>query len=42
MNPLASKAGTFKNDAGKREINGRPEVLKKTCEDALRRGELAL
>lgn len=34
---LASKCGMFKNDAGVREINGRPEVLKKTCEDSLRR-----
>jgi len=32
---LASKCGTFKNDEGKREINGRPDVLKRTCEDAL-------
>ncbi len=34
---LASKCGMFKNDAGVREINGRPEVLRKTCEDSLRR-----
>lgn len=34
---LASKCGMFKNDAGVREINGRPEILKKTCEDSLRR-----
>ncbi|CAG0911149.1 unnamed protein product, partial [Cyprideis torosa] len=34
---LASKCGMFKNDAGVREINGRPEMLKKTCEDSLRR-----
>lgn len=34
---LASKCGMFKNDAGVREIDGRPEVLKKTCEDSLRR-----
>lgn len=33
---LASKAGIFKNpDGGKRKIDGRPEVLRKTCEDAL-------
>lgn len=34
---LASKCGMFKNDAGVREINGRPDVIKKTCEDSLRR-----
>jgi aryl-alcohol dehydrogenase-like predicted oxidoreductase len=34
---LASKCGMFKDEAGKREINGRPEVIKKTCEDSLRR-----
>lgn len=34
---LASKAGIFKNDAGVREINGRPEVLRATLEDSLRR-----
>lgn len=34
---LASKCGMFKNDAGVREINGRPEMIKKTCEDSLRR-----
>lgn len=34
---LASKCGMFRNEDGKREINGRPQVLKKTCEDALRR-----
>lgn len=34
---LASKCGMFKNDAGVREIDGRPEVIKKTCEDSLRR-----
>ncbi|UTW05194.1 aldo/keto reductase [Amphritea atlantica] len=34
---LASKCGMFKNAAGVREINGRPEVIKKTCEDSLRR-----
>ena len=34
---LASKCGIFKNAAGVREINGRPEILKKTCEDSLRR-----
>ncbi len=34
---LASKAGLFKDSAGKREIDGRPEVLKRTCEIALKR-----
>ena len=34
---LASKCGIFKNDRGVREINGRPEVLRKTLEDSLRR-----
>lgn len=34
---LASKCGTFKNAAGVREIDGRPEVLKQTVEDSLRR-----
>ncbi len=34
---LASKCGMFKNDAGARAIDARPEVLKKTCEDSLRR-----
>ncbi len=34
---LASKCGLFKNHEGKRAIDGRPEVIKKTCEDSLRR-----
>ena len=34
---LASKCGIFKNTAGKRQIDGRPEVLKATCEASLRR-----
>ena len=34
---LASKCGMFKNAAGQREINGRPEVIKQTCEDSLQR-----
>jgi len=34
---LASKCGLYRNADGKREINGRPEVLRKTCEDSLRR-----
>ena len=34
---LASKCGIFRNTDGVREINGRPAVLKRTCEDSLRR-----
>ncbi len=34
---LASKCGLFKDSEGKREINGRPEVIKSTCEDSLQR-----
>jgi len=34
---LASKCGMFKNDAGIRTIDGRPDVLKKTCEESLSR-----
>ncbi len=34
---LASKCGIFKNSQGKREINSRPDILRKTCEDSLRR-----
>lgn len=34
---LASKCGTFRNDAGVRTIDGRPETLKNTCDDSLRR-----
>ncbi|HYM18492.1 MAG TPA: aldo/keto reductase [Micropepsaceae bacterium] len=34
---LASKAGMFRNAAGVREVDARPELLKKTCEDALKR-----
>lgn len=34
---LASKCGIFRNDEGKREINGRPEQLRRTCEEALKR-----
>jgi aryl-alcohol dehydrogenase-like predicted oxidoreductase len=34
---LASKCGLFKNNEGKRAIDGHPEVLRKTCEDSLRR-----
>mgnify|MGYP000273864465 FL=1 len=32
---LASKCGMTKNDQGIREINGRPEAIKKTCEDKI-------
>lgn len=34
---LASKCGMFKNDAGVREINGHPDMVRKTCEDSLKR-----
>jgi len=34
---LASKCGMFRNAEGKREIDGRPEVIKKTCDDSLQR-----
>jgi aryl-alcohol dehydrogenase-like predicted oxidoreductase len=34
---LASKCGMFRNEAGIRTIDARPEVLKRTCEDSLRR-----
>jgi len=34
---LASKCGVFRNDAGMRVIDGRPETLRRTCEDSLRR-----
>ena len=34
---LASKCGMFRNEAGVRTIDARPEVLKKTCEDSLKR-----
>ena len=34
---LASKCGIFRNDEGKAETDGRPEVLLRTCEDSLRR-----
>lgn len=34
---LATKCGMFKNAAGVREIDGRPEVIRKTVEDSLRR-----
>ena len=34
---LASKCGMFRNEAGVRTIDARPQVLKKTCEDSLER-----
>ena len=32
---LASKCGMFKDDEGKRKIDGRPETIRQVCEDAL-------
>ena len=34
---LTSKCGMFKNDKGVREIDGRPDTLRRTCDDSLRR-----
>lgn len=34
---LASKCGLYLNDEGNREINGRPEVIKRQCEASLKR-----
>jgi aryl-alcohol dehydrogenase-like predicted oxidoreductase len=34
---LASICGMFRNDAGVRTVDARPDVLKKTCEDSLKR-----
>jgi aryl-alcohol dehydrogenase-like predicted oxidoreductase len=34
---LASKGGMFRNDSGKREINGRPEAIRAHCEASLKR-----
>src|SRR6266851_3599191 len=34
---LASKCGIFRNADGKREIDGRPETIRRTSEDSLRR-----
>jgi aryl-alcohol dehydrogenase-like predicted oxidoreductase len=34
---LASKCGIFKGKSGKTETDGRPEVLRRTCENSLRR-----
>ncbi|MHA7879591.1 MAG: aldo/keto reductase [Saccharospirillum sp.] len=34
---LASKCGMFRDENGQRTIDGRPEVLKQTCDEALKR-----
>ena len=34
---LASKCGLFRNDDGKREINGHPDMIRATCEASLKR-----
>ena len=34
---LASKCGTFRNEAGTRTIDGRPETLRRTCDESLTR-----
>jgi aryl-alcohol dehydrogenase-like predicted oxidoreductase len=34
---LASKGGMFRNAQGQREIDGRPEVITRTCEESLQR-----
>jgi aryl-alcohol dehydrogenase-like predicted oxidoreductase len=34
---LASKCGMFRNAQGQREIDGRPEVIARTCDDSLSR-----
>lgn len=34
---LASKCGMFRNAQGLREVDGRPEILTKTCDDSLKR-----
>jgi aryl-alcohol dehydrogenase-like predicted oxidoreductase len=34
---LASKCGLWKNAEGKREVNGRPELIREVCEGALQR-----
>jgi aryl-alcohol dehydrogenase-like predicted oxidoreductase len=34
---LASKCGIIRNAEGKREINGRPDLIKQTCEESLSR-----
>src|SRR5512145_3216904 len=34
---LATKGGMFRNAQGQREIDGRPEIIKRTCDESLRR-----
>jgi aryl-alcohol dehydrogenase-like predicted oxidoreductase len=34
---LATKGGMFKDDTGRRAINGRPEVIKANCDESLQR-----
>jgi aryl-alcohol dehydrogenase-like predicted oxidoreductase len=34
---LATKGGMFRNAQGQREIDGRPEIIKKHCEESLKR-----
>jgi aryl-alcohol dehydrogenase-like predicted oxidoreductase len=34
---LATKGGMFRNAQGQREIDGRPEVIKRTCDESLQR-----
>src|SRR5215204_5664616 len=34
---LASKGGMFKDDQGRRAINGRPEVIRANCDESLQR-----
>ena len=34
---LASKCGIFRNEAGTRAIDGRPETLRRTCDESLKR-----
>jgi len=34
---LATKGGMFRNAQGQREIDGRPELIRKTCEESLER-----
>ena len=34
---LATKGGMFRNAQGQREIDGRPEIIKKTCDESLQR-----
>jgi len=34
---LATKGGMFRNAQGQREIDGRPEMIKKNCEESLQR-----